>query len=188
MIPRLPLHARIAFACAALVLGVATASAQPVIDKNRSSDTPDQQFGIGINNAGLHIQYAMGPALHLGLNLNLDVDKRDNIKPDIYHFGPYAKFLFASGMIKPYAIAAVGVLKPGTGKFGLQGRRGMADSFYVYLPDPELSVKVAGGGEYFFSQNVGLYGHVNLLYAVVSAPTSIDVGLLGAVFGIEFFF
>lgn len=171
------------------VSAVTAALAQPVIDKNRSSMSPDQQFGIGLNNAGLHIQYAMGPAFHLGLNLNLDVNKLDNSKPDIYHFGPYAKFLFSGGVIHPYAVAAVGVLKPGTGKFGIAGRKGMPDSLYTYLPDAELSIALATGAEHFFSQNVGVYGHVNLLYSVLHpAPTTIDLGLLGAVFGVEFFF
>ncbi|MBC8144845.1 MAG: hypothetical protein H7X80_04610, partial [bacterium] len=87
---------------ALLVVLAASASAQAIIDKNRAEESPEQQFGIGLNNAGLHVQYAMGRAFHLGINLNLDVDKFDNAKPDIYHFGPFAKFLFSGGLIKPY--------------------------------------------------------------------------------------
>jgi hypothetical protein len=174
---------------AALFLVAAGASAQLEVDKNRSVMSPDQQFGIGINNAGLHIQYAMGPAFHIGMNLNLDVNKLDLSKPNIYNFGPYAKYIFSGPVIKPYALAAVGVLKPGTGKFGVHGRKGMPDSVFAYLPDAELSVKIAAGAEYFFSQNVGIYGHVNLMHAVIHpTPTSTDFGLIGSVFGLEFFF
>src|SRR5688572_29786832 len=97
---------------ALFVLLATSASAQAVIDKNRAEDSPEQQFGIGLNNAGLHIQFTMGRAFHLGMNLNLDVDKLDESKPDIYHFGPYAKFLFSGGLIKPYLYGAVGVLEP----------------------------------------------------------------------------
>jgi hypothetical protein len=172
-----------------IVSAAASAGAQAIIDKNRSPMSPDQQFGIGVNNAGLHIQYAMGPAFHLGLNLNLDVNKLDESKPEIYHFGPYAKFLFSGDLIKPYAVAAVGVLKPGTGNLGVAGRKGMADSVFANLPDTELSLKLAAGAEHFFSQNVGVYGHVNLMHFVVHpTPNTFDLGLLGAVFGMEFFF
>lgn len=174
---------------ALLVTLVINASAQAIIDKNRAEDSPEQQFGIGINNAGLHIQFAMGRAFHLGMNLNLDVNSIDGSKQDIYHFGPYAKFIFSGGIIKPYMLGAVGVLQPGSGKIGLQSRTGQADSFYVYLPDPELSIKIAGGAEYFFSRNIGLYGHVNVFTTVLHpTPTRLNVGLLGAVVGAEFFF
>jgi hypothetical protein len=180
---------RIAVAAVLFAVASAGAHAQMVVDKNRSVMSPDQQFGIGLNNAGLHIQYAMGPAFHLGLNLNLDLNRRDELKPSIYNFGPYAKFLFSGGIFKPYALGAVGVLKPGTGKFGIAGRKGMPDSLFVYLPEAELSVKLAGGAEYFFSQNVGIYGHVNVLHTVLHpAPNTLNLGLLGAVFGVEFFF
>jgi hypothetical protein len=184
-----PLLLRTSSLVALALAVVVTAVAQPVVDKNRSPMSPDQQFGVGLNNAGLSIQYAMGPAFHLGLNLNLDVNRTDDVKPSIYNFGPYAKFLFASDFFKPYALAAVGVLKPGTGKLGVRGRTGMPDSIYAFLPDVELSVKLAGGAEYFFSQNVGVYGHVNLLHLIMHpTPTRTDLGLLGAVFGVEFFF
>jgi hypothetical protein len=169
--------------------GFLRADAQLVVDKNRSPLAPDQQFGFGINNAGLHIQYAMGPAFHLGFNLNLDVNKSDNQKQDIYHFGPYAKFLFSGGLFHPYLYAAVGVLKPGSGNVGIQGRTGQSDSVYAKLPDAELSVKLATGAEYFFDQNFAMYGHVNLLSTVISPPPStIGFGLQGAVVGLEVFF
>jgi hypothetical protein len=183
---------RLRLAAAILLVGITaavTALAQPVIDKNRSPMSPDQQFGIGVNNAGLHIQYAMGPAFHLGMNLNLDVNKLDEFKPDIYSFGPYAKFLFSGGVVTPYAFGAIGVLKPGTGKFGVAGRKGLPDSVYTYLPEAEFSIKLAAGAEHFFSQNVGVYGHVNFLHLVLHpTPTRRNFGLLGAVFGVEFFF
>src|SRR5687767_579683 len=73
---------------------LSSASAQLVVDKNRSLTAPDQRFGMGLNNAGLHIQYAMGPAFHIGMNLNLDVDRTDGKQSHIYNFGPYFKYLF----------------------------------------------------------------------------------------------
>ena len=172
-----------------LIAPFASGRAQLGIDKNRETYSPDQQFGIGINNAGLHIQYAMGPAFHLGMNLNLDLDSRDGFQENIYHFGPYAKFIFSGGLIKPYLMGAVGVLKPGTGKFGIQGRKGLPDSVFVKLPDGQLSIRLAAGTEHFFSQNLGLYGHINLFNAVLSpAPSTFSLGLIGAVAGMEFFF
>src|SRR2546421_4122946 len=68
------------------------AQAQVTVDKNRSYFSPDQQFGFGVDNAGGHIQYALGPAFHLGLNLHLDFRKRDTLSGTSYDFGPYAKF------------------------------------------------------------------------------------------------
>ncbi len=163
--------------------------AQLVVDKNRSPLTPDQSFGFGINNAGLHIQYAMGPAFHLGFNLNLDVNRNDEEKPDIYHFGPYAKYLFSGGLFHPYIFGAVGVLQPGSGLIGVQGRLNQSDSVFAKLPNAELSVKLAAGAEHFFSEDFGMYGHVNILSTVISpTPTTIGFGLQGAVVGLEVFF
>ena len=180
---------RIAIVCLSFALCLCSASAQLVVDKNRSLTTPDQRFGMGLNNAGLHLQYAMGPAFHIGMNLNLDVNRLDGASQNIYHFGPYGKFLFSGSLFKPYVLAAVGVINPGTGKLGIQGRTMMPDSFYVKLPDPELSVKLAMGGEYFFSAHVGVYGHVNLFHLIVHpTPNDMNVGLIGSVVGVEFFF
>lgn len=185
-------RARLAAAVFVIIVmagGFLQTSAQMVVDKNRSPLTPDQSFGFGINNAGLHIQYAMGPAFHIGFNLNLDVNRNDANKPDIYHFGPYAKYLFSGGIFHPYLFGAVGVLQPGSGQIGVQGRTGQSDSVYARLPVAELSVKLAAGAEHFFSEDFGMYGHVNLISAVLSpAPVTTGLGLQGAVVGIEVFF
>src|ERR1051326_5382906 len=82
---------------------VSTVQAQLSVDKNRSYFSPDQQFGFGVNNKGGHIQYALGPAFHLGLNLALDFQKNEARSDTYYDFGPYAKFLFSGDVIKPYA-------------------------------------------------------------------------------------
>ena len=189
MSPRLRIALSLVLAVSCFASSGERATAQLVVDKNRSMVAPDQRFGLGLNNAGLHIQYAMGPAFHIGMNLNLDTEIRDLTRPNIYHFGPYGKFLFSGSVFKPYVLGAVGIVQPGTGKLGIQGRREMPDSFYIRLPDPELSLKLAAGGEYFFSSQVGLYGHVNLIHFVVyPSPNTFNMGLIGAVMGMEFFF
>lgn len=175
--------------CIGVVVASSCAIAQLDIDKNREGASPDQQFGFGIDNSGLHIQYAMGPAFHLGLNLNLDANELDAVKPDVYSFGPFAKFIFSGSVLKPFLYGAIGVLQPGTGTIGVRGRRGLPDSAYVYLPDPEFSIKLGAGFEYFFSRNVGLFGQVNLAHFVLHpTPGRSNLGLIGAVYGIEFFF
>ena len=181
----------IAFAAVAIIALCAAPSvqAQMTVDKNRSYFSPDQQFGIGFNNRGGHIQYALGPAFHLGLNLALDFYKDSARSETYYDFGPYAKFLFSGDVIKPYAYAALGVIQPNTGSAGVFRNGGLPDSISVELPDPEIRVTLAVGAEHFFNQNVGVYGHVNLVDAKLApSPSTTEFGLQGAAVGVEFFF
>jgi len=166
------------------LLGASSAHAQATVDKNRSYFSPDQQFGFGVNNRGGHIQYALGPAFHLGLNLSLDLYKDSSRSETYYDFGPYAKFLFSGDVIKPYAYAGVGVIQRNSGKATVS-----QDTINVQLPDPEIRIVLAFGAEHFFNQNVGIYGHVNLVDAKLSpAPSTTNFGLQGAAVGVEFFF
>jgi hypothetical protein len=185
---------RLAIVAAAFTIIMAIPSnGQAVIDKNRSFFSPDQQFGFGFNNRGMHIQYAMGPAFHLGLNLALDFNK-DSARSDAYFdFGPYAKFLFSGDVIKPYVHLGVGLVQANTGSFVVTRTPGAGnDSVSVALPDPEIRTYLGFGGEHFFNQNVGVYGQVTMLDAklaggAISEP-EFNIGLLGATAGIEFFF
>lgn len=58
---------------------LAYAQAQVDVNVNHSVISPDGQFGFGVNNAGLHIQYAIAPSFHMGLNLNLDLNSQDSL-------------------------------------------------------------------------------------------------------------
>src|SRR5687768_12369618 len=138
-------------------LAVLPSNAQVVVDKNRSYFSPDGQFGVGFNNRGGHIQYALGPAFHIGLNLNLDFQKQEEFSEMYYNFGPYAKFLFSGDVIKPYAWAGFGLVQPNTGSFNLR-RNPDSTLVQVDLPDAQLRVTLALGAEHFFNQNVGVYG------------------------------
>jgi hypothetical protein len=184
----------IAIAAAAMIamLAAPTAHSQMSVDKNRSYFSPDQQFGFGVNNRGGHIQFALGPAFHLGLNLALDFQKDSARSETYYDFGPYAKFLFSGDVIKPYAYGALGVVQRSTGSANLFLNGSDTNTVDVNLPDPEIRLYLAFGAEHFFNQNVGIYGHVNLLNSLLAGgarpqPT-LDVGLLGAAAGVEFFF
>lgn len=185
---------RLAIVAAAFAIMFAIPSnAQMVVDKNRSFFSPDQQFGFGFNNRGMHIQFAMGPAFHLGLNLALDFNK-DSARSDAYFdFGPYAKFLFSGDVIKPYAHLGVGLVQPNTGSANLFKSTDTSSlRAEVTLPDPEIRTYLGFGGEHFFNQNVGVYGQVTVVDAklaggAVSDP-EFNLGLLGATAGIEFFF
>ena len=164
---------------------VSTSQAQVTIDKNRSYFSPDQQFGFGVNNAGGHIQYALGPAFHLGVNLRLDFQKYQDIESETaYDFGPYAKFLFSGDVIKPYAQASLGIIKPNTGSANVIKDSGVV----VNLPETQMRIVLALGAEHFFNQNVGIYGHVNLVDMTVTEPTFTGFGLQGGIAGVEFFF
>jgi hypothetical protein len=176
----------IAATLAVAIFSATTSYAQVTVDKNRSYFSPDQQFGFGVNNVGGHIQYALGPAFHIGLNLHLDFRKRDTLSETAYDFGPYAKFIFSGDVVKPYVEASLGIIQPNSGKFDINktGQTVTAD-----LPDTELRLILAFGAEHFFNQNVGIYGHVNLLDALISpSPSTIGFGLQGGVAGVEFFF
>ena len=161
------------------------AHAQAVVDKNRSYFSPDQQFGFGVNNRGGTIQYALGPAFHIGLNLALDFYKDSAHSETFYDFGPYAKFSFSGDVIKPYLYAGLGLVQPATGKVTIA----QSGNSTVDLPDAEVRVYAAFGAEHFFNQNVGIYGHINLVDAKLSpSPSTTDFGLQGATVGVEFFF
>ena len=179
----------LAFAGAAVVMFAAIpSSAQVVIDKNRSYFSPDQQFGIGFNNRGGHIQYALGPAFHIGLNLNLDFQKDSSFSESYYNFGPYAKYLFSGDVVKPYVWAGLGLIQPNTGSIGVT-TDASGKTVKANLPDAQMRITLALGAEHFFNQNVGVYGHVNLLDAKLSpAPSTLGFGLQGGTAGLEFFF
>lgn len=189
---------RLAIVAAAFAIVLAVPSkGQAVIDKNRSFFSPDQQFGFGFNNRGMTIQYAMGPAFHLGLNLALDFNK-DSARSDAYFdFGPYAKFLFSGDVVKPYIHLGVGLVQRNTGKF-VVNRSQDSNTVSLDLPDPQIRTYLGLGFEHFFNQNVGMYGQVTILDAklagqhvenerAISDPT-FEMGLLGATAGVEFFF
>jgi len=197
---------RLAIVAAAFTMIMAVPSTgQPVVDKNRSFFSPDQQLGFGFNNRGLHVQYAMGPAFHLGLNLALDFNK-DSARSDTYFdFGPYARFLFSGDVIKPFVQLSLGLVQPNTGSFRMSRTPGAGnDSTTVTLPDPQIRAYLGFGGEHFFNQNVGIYGHVTMLDAKLAgqheewdpvgnqvrrvSDTQFSIGLLGATAGVEFFF
>lgn len=177
--------------CMAILL-ISQASAQVMIDKNRSFLSPDGQIGFGVNDRGLHVQYAIGPAFHVGVNLALDFYKDSAHSETYYDFGPYVKFLFSGSVIKPYAFAAFGVIQPNTGSAAYMKQPEGQGNVKVELPDPEFRLYLALGGEHFLSQNVGVYGHVNLLDAMLAGgpndDVTVDTGLLGGTVGVEFFF
>lgn len=166
---------------------------QAVVDKNRSFFSPDQQWGFGMNNRGMTIQYAMGPAFHLGLNMALDFNK-DSARSDAYFdFGPYAKFIFSGDVVKPYIHLGVGLIQPNTGSANLfKSTDTSSATVKVDLPDPEIRTYLGLGFEHFFNQNVGILGQVTVIDAklaggAVSDP-EFNFGLLGATAGVEFFF
>jgi hypothetical protein len=185
---------RTAVAAAVVLLFVATsATAQVTLDKNRDVASPASQFGFGINDRGLHVQYALGPAVHIGLNLALDFYKDSARSETYYDFGPYAKFLLSGGVVNPYGWLGLGLVQPHTGSatYTRHPESGTGD-VNVDLPDMEMRLYAAVGGEHFFNDNVGVYAHVNLLNALLAGGENdevvVDGGLLGGTVGVEFFF
>ena len=175
---------------AAFIISLAAipSNAQVVVDQNRGTIAPDGAFGIGFNNRGGHIQYALGPAFHIGLNLNLDFQKDSSFSETYYAFGPYAKFLFEGPVINPYIWGGVGLIQPNTGSIAVS-RDSSNNLIKAQLPDAQLRIILAFGAEYFFNPNVGIYGHVNLLDAKISPdPSTVGFGLQGGTAGLEFFF
>jgi hypothetical protein len=171
-------------------LAAVPSNAQVVVDQNRGTIAPDGAFGIGFNNRGGHIQYALGPAFHIGLNLNLDFQKDSSFSETYYNFGPYAKFLFEGSVINPYIWGGLGLIQPNTGSIAVTKDPSDTTKFIqAKLPDAQLRIILAFGAEYFFNPNVGIYGHVNLLDTKLSpAPSTVGFGLQGGTAGIEFFF
>ena len=175
---------------AAFIISLAAipSNAQVVVDQNRGTIAPDGAFGIGFNNRGGHIQYALGPAFHIGLNLALDFQKDSSFSETYYNFGPYAKFLFEGPVINPYICGGVGLIQPNTGSIAVV-RDSSGNTVKADLPDAQLRIILAFGAEYFFNPNVGVYGHVNLLDAKISPdPSTVGFGLQGGTAGVEFFF
>jgi hypothetical protein len=180
-----------AIVAAALILAmVAPAHAQDT-DKQTSSPLPEQQFGFGASNEGFHIHYAFEPRLHIGLNLNLDLDSYDSLGVTYsrtnYEFGPYLKYLVRADIVQPYLYASFSIIRAGSGAASIIKGSGRLTA-EGRVPDVEMRVKIAFGGEHFFSRNVGIYSQVNLIDAFVSDPASFHIGLAGAAVGGEFFF
>src|SRR5687768_10193211 len=153
-----------------------------------------------MNNRGMTVQYAMGPAFHIGLNLAIDFNK-DSARSDAYFdFGPYAKFLFSGDVVKPYIHLGVGLVQRNTGKFVVKKGTDttVPGSITLDLPDPQIRTYLGLGFEHFFNQNVGMYGQVTVLDAklagqhiennVAVSDPQFEIGLLGATAGVEFFF
>ncbi len=177
----------------ALLCAAAAIPSNAQLTPNTTNMSPNNAFGFGINNAGLHVQYALNPAFQVGVNLNMDFMANQSTSDNAYNFGPYAKYLFGNGMIKPYIYGAVGVIKPNSGSLDVNLKDDATNttdpSVSSTLPDPEVRTYLAAGGEYFFNPNVGVYGHVNLVDAQLSPePIHANFGLRGGVVGVEFFF
>ncbi len=161
---------------------MASASAQ-VVSPRIDRAAPDGQFGIGFNNHGAHIQYSFGAALHLGLSLNLDFHREQDLSDSRLHYGPYVKFLTSDDVLRMYALAGLTVLKPYYNRASTDG------VVKLVIPQPEVRLPMSIGAEHFFNQHVGVYGHVDLIDAKLEPePVTTGFGLQGGTAGVEFFF
>lgn len=139
-----------------LALGATAASAQ----------SPSEQIGFGFTAGQLtggHVAYALSPGLHIGTGFGMQIQEGNNI----VYFAPYAKFLLKGPKeLKPFFMAQFEVASGGgTSTTGLS---------------------VSGGGEYFVTPNVGIYGQIALV-SIQFDPSVTTLGLLRPSVGIEWF-
>jgi hypothetical protein len=181
-IPNLP-------ACVLAALGalaVSPVSAQTVVDEKSTGASPDGRFGIGFDNHGGHIQYAFTEAFHIGLTVTLEYYREEFLSDDFSRFAPYAKYLFSGDVLKPYVSASLRLTKPYD--YPAPGP-GASRFIHPIPPQSELRLLLSSGAEHFLNQNVGVYGHVDLIDSKLEpAPSTAEFGLLGGTAGLEFFF
>ncbi len=167
---------RTAAVAAAAIFAFGTAQAQ----------SPDQQFGVGVNvgasssagrassasqiNSGLTLSYAFTPALHVGGQFSFNsYTLTDSTAVTNFLVIPYVRFLFAGpAVFKPFVQAEFGLLSIGD-----------ATSNYI---------SVSGGGEYFVSRNLGIYGKVDVFQLDLGTNGGFGFGIGGAKIGVEYFF
>jgi hypothetical protein len=166
--------------------------AQTGADSLARATFPLHQFGFGASNAGFHLQYSFSTTFHAGLHLNIDLNSHDSASTTLsgsnFEIGPYVKFLLMdSGMVAHYVHAALVMIRPGHAESSLiRGSRLMkADGTWPRL---ESRFTLSFGAEHFFNRHVGVSAHVDVARAFLDDPTSFNVGLVGGVAGIEFFF
>lgn len=139
-----------------LALGATAASAQ----------SPSEQIGFGFTAgqaSGGHVAYALSPGLHVGTGFGMQIQEGNN---QVF-FAPYAKFLLkGTKELKPFFMAHFEVNSGGgTSTTGLA---------------------LSGGGEYFVTPNVGIYGQISLV-SIQFDPSVTTIGLLRPSVGIEWF-
>lgn len=145
---------------------VATAALVALGAGSVAAQSPSEQIGFGFTAGQLtggHVAYAMSPALHIGTGFGMQVQEGNNI----VYFAPYAKLLLAGPKeLKPYFKAEFELLSGG-------GRSSTA-------------LSVSGGGEYFVTPNVGIFGQIALV-SISFDPSVTTIGLLRPSVGIEWF-
>ena len=154
------------------------------------SGVPSRQFGVGIDNRGGHVQYALVPGVHFGVGLDysrLQIDCFNYDYNDVelaFNLGVYAKYLFPAGPLQPYALAGIELSRP-----PIQNITGEC-VHPVDLVDAREEIYLALGGEHFFNRSVGIYGQVRV-FTVKMDPEPAPIyglGLMGGAAGVEFFF
>jgi hypothetical protein len=175
-----------------LTITCGTLHAQANADSLLRTTVPLHQFGFGASNAGFHIQYSFSRIFHAGLHLNIDLNSYDSASTTVsgsnYEIGPYVKYLLLdSGVVTPYIHTTLVMIRPAHSESSLirGSRRLKADGT---PPTLEVRLTLSFGAEHFFNRNVGVYAHVDVARAFLDDPTSFNLGLVGAVAGVEFFF
>lgn len=175
---------------AAAIFAFGTAQAQ----------TPDQQFGVGINTTGsIYAAYALNPAIHIGLGFSYvststavstttgsQTSSIDVPSSELF-VGPFAKFLFmGTPIFKPFVI----------GQFGYASGSVKDPTNNVTTTVSRSAILAGGGAEYFVSRNLGIYAQVQLLEFDLTADEDANkvsrkntsFGISNGAVGVEWFF
>ncbi|MCU0330683.1 MAG: hypothetical protein MUC47_06850 [Candidatus Kapabacteria bacterium] len=156
------------FAAAALTVGVTTASAQ----------SPDQQFGLGVQAGsvnGANVAYALSPSIHLGATVGLAVGD----VPTTIMFAPYGKFILkGTKEFKPFVL----------GQFYVQRMSTQAVPGSPSVSSTNTGLAFHGGAEWFATPNLGIYGMVGVVDIPFYDGGQLAVGVLSPTIGVEWFF
>lgn len=135
------------------------------------AQSPDKQMGVGVTAgtaaSAAHMCYAISPAFHLGAQFGIDLASSGGTSSNSVYFAPYGKFILAGTKdFKPYFFGA----------FTVQSNNGTT-----------TSLSLGGGGEYFATKNVGVFGHVSIINIGFS-PSYSHIGIVFPQVGVEWFF
>ena len=128
---------------------------------------PEGALGIQAGTAGLGIQYALNPSLHLGTILGL---QQGDFAVTSITFSPYVKFLL-EGDVNPYFMVGASISSTDNGT----------------TSSTNTSLGAAFGLEYFINPSVGLFGQAQF-FELGLDPSATYFGIFNGHAGVEWFF
>ncbi len=167
----------------------------PTLSGQTQSDLPNRDFGIGVTTGSMnsrqgilggHIAFALTDKLHLGGQLGFATGSSGSngtgeSSATYVLFAPYAKFLFP--LRSDFTPILIGQLTVDNGGVDYEYVPGVE---YERRSSTRTSLYFGGGGEYFPTSGLGVYGYIGLI-DIGLKPKESRIGFLEPRVGVEWF-